>query len=116
MRWLTRAAVMLALCFGALLATAGTPGSFRGIVVSLHRSGAHHWIVVDSRNGMSRRVEISKARITYDEDVPAAEQHGNPRDALLAGAEVRITAEEDGSGGWRATLVEILKAAAGGRH
>lgn len=61
-------------------------------------------------------MEISHARITYDEDVPAANRSGKSADALTTGAEVRVTAEQGSDGEWRASKVEILKQAAGEEH
>ncbi len=95
----------------------GTPGSFRGkIVEGPHAAAEKDWIYVQARNGMVRRVEISHAQVEYDEDVPANSRLRNPQDALKAGAEVRITAEQGGDGEWRASQVEILALASAGSH
>lgn len=92
------------------LVCAGTPGSFRGkIVEGPHTAAERNWIYVQARNGMIRRVEISHAQVEYDEDVPAASRSRNPQDALKAGAEVRITAEQGSDGEWRASRIEVLK-------
>ncbi len=94
----------------ATAAHAGTPGSFRGTIVDARHAGAEqNWIYVQGRNGMARRVEISRARVTYDEGVPAADRLGHPQDALTAGTEVRVTAEQGQDGEWRARSIEILK-------
>ena len=61
------------------------------------------------RNGMARRVEISHAQVSYDEEVPAAERRPKPEEALVVGTEVRVTAEQGSDGEWRASEVEILK-------
>ena len=93
-----------------VLVRAGTPGSFRGtIVVGPHDSASKSWIYVQSRNGMARRVDISHACVSYDESVPTATRLPKPEDALTAGAEVRVTAEQGSDGEWRASRVEILK-------
>lgn len=89
-----------------------TPGSFRGTIVD-NPHPATGWIYVQSRNGTARRVEISRAKVLYDEDVPAAQRRARPEDALTSGAEVRVTAEQDKDGEWHATQVEILKAPVG---
>jgi hypothetical protein len=90
--------------------SAGTPGSFRGTVVDGPPSGSEkQWIYVQGRNGMARRVEISRATVSYDESVPAATRLPRPKDALVAGAEVRVIAEQGSDGEWQATRVEILK-------
>jgi hypothetical protein len=102
---------MLALVLGlSLLAWAGTPGSFRGTIVD-NPQADKNWIYVQGRNGMARRVDISHARVIYDEDVPAAERRPKPEEELKPGTEVRVTAEQDSDGEWRASKVEILKAA-----
>ncbi len=93
-----------------VFATAGTPGSFRGTIVEgPHDAADKNWIYVQSRNGMARRVDISHARVSYDESVPTATRLPKPEDALTAGAEVRVTAEQGSDGEWRASRVEILK-------
>ena len=102
------ATVSLALMFG-LPAFAGTPGSFRGKIVDLRADPDHHWIYVQGRNGALRRVEISGAQVEYDEDVPAAERTRKPQQALVAGAEVRVTAEQGNDGEWKASRIEILQ-------
>jgi len=91
---------------------AGTPGSFRGTIVEVSGATAgKNWIYVQGRNGAARRVDISRARITYDEDVPASERRRNPAEALAPGTEVRVTAEEGGDGEWKASRIEVLKTA-----
>ena len=97
----------------AVLAMAGTPGSFRGTIVDgpLGASGSR-WIYVQGRNGAARRVEVSHARVSYDEAVAAAGRQGKAADALVPGAEVRVHAEQDAQGEWKASWVEILKTAA----
>ena len=90
--------------------SAGTPGSFRGTIVEgPHDATGKNWIYVQSRNGMARRVDISHARVSYDESVPADARSPKPEDALTAGVEVRVTAEQGSDGEWRASRVEILK-------
>jgi hypothetical protein len=91
---------------------AGTPGSFRGTIVNApDATRAKNWIYVQGRNGMARRVDISHASVTYDDSVPAGNRRSNPADALTPGVEVRVTAEQASDGEWRASGVEILKAA-----
>jgi len=92
---------------------ASPAGSFRGTIVEAPQSSpGKSWIYVQGRNGAARRVEISRAKVIYDEDVPAANRASNPADALVPGAEVRVTAEQGSDGEWWASTVEILKAAA----
>ena len=99
------------LSLGAWL-SAGTPGEFRGTIIDVPGASSRgKWIYVQGRNGSARRVDISNARVVYDEDVPAAERRTNPAEALTAGAEVRVTAEQGSDGEWKASRIEILKAA-----
>jgi hypothetical protein len=95
----------------ALFAYAGTAGSFRGKVVQNEQTTDPKWIYIQGRNGMVRRVEISHARIEYDQDVPAANRKAKPQQSLTSGTEVRVTAEQGSDGEWRASRVEILSTA-----
>lgn len=89
------------------LAVAKTPGIFRGMLV---HDADPHWIFIHGRNGAVRRVEISQAQIKFNDSVPAGERRSGMRVAdIKEGAEVRITAEQDGAGEWRASEIEILK-------
>lgn len=110
MEFLERALRVFALILALAILAVATPGSFRGTIVD-NPGAAKGWIYVQGRNGTARRVEISRAKILYDEDVPATERRPQPQDALTPGAEVRVTAEQDSDGEWHASQVEILKAA-----
>ncbi len=101
---------IIAFIIGFAALASATAGSFRGSIIDGPRA-EKGWIYVQGRNGMARRVEIANARILYDEGVPAAERRAKPEDALMVGAEVRVTAEQGSDGEWRASKVEILKAA-----
>ncbi|MGA7460496.1 MAG: hypothetical protein WBW69_09730 [Candidatus Korobacteraceae bacterium] len=110
MRGLRKGWWILSLIIGlAVVASAGTPGSFRGTIVDGPHDAGKNWIYVQGRNGMARRVDISRARVSYDESVPTATRLAKPEDALTPGAEVRVTAEQGSDGEWRASQVEILK-------
>ncbi len=98
---------LLFILFLPTLVCAGTPGSFRGKIVEGPRA-EKNWIYVQARNGMVRRVEISHARVEYDQDVPAAGRRPDPQNALQAGVEIRVTAEQGSDGEWRASEIEIL--------
>ncbi len=101
---------MVSLILGlTAVAIAGTPGSFRGTIVDRPHDAGKNWIYVQGRNGMARRVDISHARVSYDEDVQTGSRLPKPEEALIAGAEVRVTAELGSDGEWRASSVEILK-------
>jgi hypothetical protein len=103
---------LIVLMMVALLAAA-TPGSFRGKIVEGPSPAEKNWLYIQGRNGMVRRVDISHARVEYDDDVPAASRSRNPQEALRPGADVRVTAEQGSDGEWRASRVEILDSGAG---
>ena len=106
------ASCLLLLVLFPTLVQAATPGSFRGTVVEGDQgSPKTGWLYVRGKNGSIRRVDISHASIGYDEEMPADQRKPEPRDLLLVGAEVRVTAEPDSEGEWRASRVEIIKPA-----
>lgn len=112
MRWLRH----LAACQLAVLLFCGllqaTAGSFRGTVVEGDQGSPRQgWLYLRGRNGGIRGVDISQAAIDYDEDMPADQRKSSPREQLVVGAEVRVTAEQDSHGEWRASRVEIIKPA-----
>jgi hypothetical protein len=114
MRW----SIWLGVLAVALLFTpsmiAGTPGSFRGVLME----GADTkpgWMYVQSRNDFLRRVKITRASVSYGDEVPAGLRQANPRMSLRPGAEVRILAEQDSHGDWRAQKIEILRLSSLGR-
>jgi hypothetical protein len=92
------------------MALAGTPGVFRGTLVEGpgNEKIDGRWIYVKGRNGSLRRVEISKAKVTYKASVPDEKRENLPEAALKPGAVVRVTAEQDKDGEWRAEEVELL--------
>jgi hypothetical protein len=92
----------------SVAAFAGTPGEFRGTVVNgPEKSG--EWVYVEGYNHSVRRVDVREARIHYDSDVPPSERQNPVPKSLAVGTQVRVTAEQDDAGEWRATEVEILK-------
>jgi hypothetical protein len=54
-------------------------------------------------------VDVRGAKIHYDSEVPQSERQKPLPKALEVGTQVRVTAEQDDAGEWRATEVEILK-------
>ena len=103
-----RLVVMLVLSLVPAL-YAGTPGSFRGIVVNAPKGHASPgWIYLRGANGMVRKVSVEQAAVSYNAKVPATQRHRKPEAALVAGADVRVTAMLSSDGEWRATKVEIL--------
>lgn len=107
-RYLVVPATMALMWVIAVALWAGTPGIFRGVVIL----GADHepgWIMVQGANGQTRRVAISKAQVVYAESVPSKDRQKKPELAIVHGAEVRVTADQDEHGEWRAQRIEILK-------
>jgi hypothetical protein len=102
----------LAVAFVAALLTVpflmhATPGTFRGVVI--HGPDIEPgWIIVKSANGVVRKVGISRAKVEYSDTVPARKRARLPESAVVTGVEVRITADQDSNGEWRATRIEIL--------
>ncbi len=93
-----------------LLATLvyATEGSFRGTLVTPpDTEPTQGWLYVKGRNGLVRRVEVSRARVSYSEE-PSEQGRKMAADQLEAGTEVRVTAEQDSSGEWRASRVEVI--------
>ena len=90
--------------------TAGTLGVFHGDVVQSpsqqHRDG---WIFVQSAKGMLREVDVSRAQVTYSEEVPASRRAKSASTDLVPGSEVTVTAEQDDAGEWHAREVEIVR-------
>ena len=93
-----------------LLATLAyaTEGSFRGTLITPpDTEPTQGWLYVKGRNGLIRKVEVSHARVSYSED-PSTEGKQTAADKLEPGTEVRVTAEQDSTGQWRASEVEVI--------
>ncbi len=100
---------LFVLCLMANVAlVAGTPGSFRGTVVQGPEK-SDSWVYVEGHNHSIRRVDVRAAKVHYDSEVPASERRNPVPKVLPIGTQVRVTAEQDDGGEWRATEVEILK-------
>lgn len=96
----------------AIFGWSGTSGEFRGTVVKGPES-SEHWLYVEGHNHSVRRVFVGAAKIHYDSEVPPSERKSPVPRTLPAGTQVRVTAEQDNAGEWRATDIEILKASFG---
>lgn len=85
-------------------------GTFQGKIIGppAQRSLDQGWIYVQGRNRLLRRVEVSHASIVFGENVPRSQRHQCDVSCLGEGIEVRVTAEQDSLGEWRARRVEIL--------
>jgi hypothetical protein len=106
-----RLVIFLVLC--VVMADARILGVFQGeIIHGPYTVGKAKWIDLQSRNGFVRKVEITTAAVTYDEDYPQEERVSDPTDALMMYTTVRITAEQakskKGDGAWKATEILIL--------
>jgi hypothetical protein len=106
-----RAASVLLLILSLNLPIWAVDGTFQGRVIDppANQPLSQGWIYVQGRNHMLRRVEVSHANIVFGESVPVSQRHPCSLDCLMAGQEIRVTAEQDHSGEWRAKRVEILK-------
>ncbi len=100
----TAAAVLL---ITAALLWADTPGIFRGVVIH-GPDMTPGWMYLKSANGQVRRVGISRAKVVYTDSVPEKERRKMPEESIVTGADVRVTAEQDQKGEWRATRIEII--------
>jgi hypothetical protein len=113
MRWV---ALPLSVLLWLSIASATTPGEFRGKIVSPPQGGpeaasAVGCIYVLGRNSLVRKVAVQQAEIIYAESVPSKERQAHPAASLLEGAEVRVTASQGADGSWHAKRVEILRTA-----
>jgi hypothetical protein len=107
---LPRWAILCWILLLAAAARAGTPGEFRGEIVSPPPTEASsvHYIYVLGRNHLIRKVDIENAQVIYASSIPEVERKHHPKSSLLEGAEVRITAAQSSKGDWTAQRVEIL--------
>jgi len=106
-----RVTAVLLLLFSLSALNWATDGTFQGRVIDppLGQPLVAGWIFVQGRNHMLRRVEISHAKVVFSENVPIIEHRKCGMECITAGQEIRVTAEQDRSGEWRAKRVEILK-------
>jgi hypothetical protein len=100
----------LALLLVATQVFAGTPGTFRGVVY-LGRNTKPGWVYIVGRNDSLRLVHIADANVSYAEEFPPERRRSVPAQDLRPGAEVRVTAEQDAEGNWRASQIEIIRTA-----
>jgi hypothetical protein len=85
-----------------------TEGSFRGTLITPpDTEPTDGWLYVKGRNGLVRKVEVSNAHVSYSEE-PSSTGKQTAADKLEPGTEVRVTAEQDSTGQWRASEVEVI--------
>jgi hypothetical protein len=92
----------------------GAEGIFQGTVVDPppDQPASPGWIFVEGGNHLLRKVEVAHAVVVFGPQVPPSHKRKCGPECLAAGQEVRVTAEQDASGEWRARQVEILRIAA----
>ena len=100
--------VLVLLVVVPLAMWSGASGSFAGTVVTGPEQ-SDTWVYVQGHNHRVRRVYVSGAKIAYDADVPVAQRQNPVPKAFLPGMRIRVTAEQDDAGEWRATEIETLK-------
>jgi hypothetical protein len=108
-RWVLVCLVLLLWTSPKLLTvSAGTPGTFRGTVVRSPQASDSAWVYLLGRNGLARRVNVSQSEVAYGKSVPQRDRKKIARESLVPGADLRVTAEQDRDGNWRAIYVEVL--------
>jgi hypothetical protein len=101
--------VLVTLWLMALPLLAGTPGTFRGVLVEApSASHTDGWIFVQGKNGLLRKVEITRAAVHYEETFPPEKRKNSAKASLKPGIEVRVTATQGNDGEWHASEVEIV--------
>jgi hypothetical protein len=87
-------------------------GNFTGQVVNGPDLDANKkWVFIQGPRGPARRVDVSAAKVRFATAVGKKDRATNPEDAIREGAQVRVTASQDGDGEWKASAVEIVKPA-----
>ncbi|HUQ49377.1 MAG TPA: hypothetical protein VM056_01585 [Terriglobales bacterium] len=107
-----RRVLPLFLILALTTAFAGVVGVFQGRIARPAGNKPEAGILyIQARNGLARKVQVSKATVEYDEDFPAKFRRKDAVQSLCAGALVRITAEQADSedGAWRAINILILE-------
>src|SRR5436305_11129699 len=101
--------LLLLACLGFSLSA--TDGMFQGKVVDppANQPATSGWIYVEGRNHALRRVDVSHAAIVFGSEVPIDQRRKCGTECLIPGQEIRVFAEQDSSGEWRAKKIEILK-------
>jgi hypothetical protein len=107
-----RIALAASIALTLALAALASPGIFIGeLIPPPHPAADGSWLYVKGRNSMVRRVDIAGARVFYGESVADRDRRRNASESLIPGAEVRVTADQNSSGEWRAEQVEITRIA-----
>lgn len=102
-------ASLLVLLLAMPVLAKATPGNFRGVLVENPAGDKEDGVVyLRAKNGMVRKVEISKAAVEFDSSVPAEKRTGTAKDQLKPGTDVRVTAEQSSDGEWHASRIDIM--------
>jgi hypothetical protein len=90
---------------------AAAEGIFQGKVIDppVDEQVPPGWIFVQGRNHLLRRVEVAHAVIVFGQQIPSSQRRDCGVECLEVGQEIRVIAEQDASGEWRARRVEILR-------
>jgi hypothetical protein len=103
-----KTACIVLFCATAAIAASAALGVFQGEIVKPPQTQDSKWLFVQSRNGNLRRVDISKAKVDYDQSIPQARRHKAAKEDLRPSVLVRIVADQDEQGEWQAKNVVIL--------
>ena len=105
------AGLLIWLAFLVSMPSFAAEGIFEGTVVKppSNQPESPGWIFVEGGNHLLRRVEVAHAVIVFDPDVSPKRKGKCGLECLSAGQEVRVTADQDKAGEWRARRVEILR-------
>ena len=107
--------ILLCLVFFAVPQGFAVDGTFVGRIVNAPPEDPlpKGWIFVEGSNHLVRRVEVAHATIVYGGEVPTSQRRKCGLECLEQGLIIRVTAEQDSAGEWRAKRVEILRLATG---
>jgi len=105
---MAKTACIVLFCATAAIAAFAALGIFQGEIVKPPQTQDSKWLFVQSRNGNLRRVDISNAKVDYDQSIPQTRRHKAAKEDLRPSVQVRIVADQDERGEWQAKNVLIL--------
>jgi hypothetical protein len=116
--WVLRVAILLLTMNVLSAALYATDGTFQGTVVDPPASEQARpgWIFIQGPNRSLRRVEVSHAVVTLGPQVARHQKGKCGWECLAVGQEIKVTADQDAAGEWRAKRVEILRLAPSAVH
>lgn len=98
---------LLLLCLSGSALSQSYEGVFQGKIVTPKRP-KRGWLIVLSKNGFLRQVEVAKAHVEYDDDFPAKERRKHPAESLRPATIIRVTAQQGRDGEWHAKHILIV--------